>query len=76
MLIYAQDRKSVLDAKLLQIAKNIGGPKDKKYFIMASGSSTLGTVCVAGFPDEKAAADALEKVFKAFEDGAKAYKFD
>ncbi len=75
MLIYSQDRKSVADAKSLYIQRNIGGGKDAKYMI-AAGLDGVGMVVAAVYPDEKSAMDALEKVYRAFADGAAAYKFD
>lgn len=74
MLVYSQDRKNVVDAKLLQVQRVIGGTKSSKYAIMAFGEST-GQVIAAQFPDEKTALDTLEKVFQAFESGAKSYRF-
>lgn len=76
MLIYAQDRKSVIDASTLQVQRNLGGGKDAKFSIFASSEGLGQCVLAASFPDEKTAVDALEKVYTAFADGAKAYKFD
>ena len=75
MLIYAQDRKSVADAKSLVVQRNLGGGKDGKYMIVA-GLEGLGTVIAGAYPDEKTAIDALEKAYTAFAEGAKVYKFD
>ena len=74
MLVYSQDRKNVVDARLLQVQRILGGGKDAKYAIMAFGEST-GQVIAAQFADEKTALDALEKVFQAFEGGASCYRF-
>lgn len=74
MLIYSQDRKSVIDARLLQVQRIIGGKKDAKYVILAFGEST-GEIIASQFVDEKTALDALEKAFQAFEGGAKTYRF-
>lgn len=76
MLIYSQDRKSVVDAKFLQIQRNPGGGKDAKYSIAAYNEGIGQAALAASFPDEKTATDALEKAYQAFADGAKAYKFD
>lgn len=76
MLIYAQDRKSVVDASTLQIQRNLGGGKEAKYCIAAYRSGLGEPVLAAVFPDEKIAIDALEKAYNAFADGAGAYKFD
>lgn len=74
MLIYSQDKKSVVDARLLQVQRNIGGGKDAKYAVVAFGEST-GQVIAAQFADEKTALDVLEKAFQAFESGAASYRF-
>lgn len=76
MLIFSQDRKSVLDASTLQIQRNLGGGKEAKYCIAAYRIGLGETTVAAVFPDEKTAVDALEKVYTAFADGAKAYRFD
>lgn len=73
MLIYSQDKKNVVDARLLEVQRIIGG-KDAKYAIVAFGES-INQVIAAKFADEKTATDALEKAFQAFELGAKTYRF-
>lgn len=75
MLIYSQDRKSVVDARLLQVQRSFAGGKDAKFCIMAIGEST-GAVIAANYPEEKLAIDALEKAYEAFTNGASLYKFD
>lgn len=52
MLIYSQDRKSVADARLLQVQRSFSGGKDAKFCIMAVGEST-GAVIAANYPEEK-----------------------
>lgn len=74
MLIYTQDKKNVIEAKLLQVQRNIGGGKDGKFMILASAEG-MGQAIAAVFPDEKTALDALEKAFRAFSDGASSYIF-
>lgn len=74
MLIYSSDKKSVVEARLLQVQRNIGGGKDGKYMIIAYPEG-MGTVIAATFPDEKTATDALEKAFRAFAEGALSYIF-
>ena len=74
MLIYSQDRRNIVDAKLLEVQRFIGGGKDTKYAIIAFGEST-GQVIAAKFADEKTALDTLEKAFQAFEGGANSYRF-
>lgn len=76
MLIYAQDRKNVVDARLFAVQRNIGGGKDGKYMILACTEGVGSQVIAGAYPDEKTAMDALEKAYQAFADGAKAYKFD
>ena len=74
MLIFSQDKKNVIDAKLLQVQRNLGGGKDGKYIILAS-SVGIGSTIAATFPDEKTALDTLEKAYKAFAEGAQSYSF-
>lgn len=74
MLIFTQDKKSIVKARTLQIQRNIGGGKDGKYMISACPEG-VGAVIAATFPDEKTALDALEKAFRAFADGASSYCF-
>ncbi|MCM1165973.1 MAG: hypothetical protein NC299_07670 [Lachnospiraceae bacterium] len=76
MLIYSQDRKSVVWAKTLRVERNIGGGKDAKYMILACAEGIGGQVIAATYPEEKLAMDVLEKVYAAFADGAAVYKFD
>lgn len=73
MLVYSQDRKSVLDADTIQIQKNISG-KEAKYIISASAGAR-GAIVMGQYLEEEDAAHALEKVFDAFAGGAAAYKF-
>lgn len=75
MLIYSKDRKSIVNANLIQVNRNLGGGKDGKYIISAIGEST-GEVILACYPEEKFAVDALEKIYNAFANGASSYKFD
>ena len=74
MLVFSQDRKTVIKAKSLSVQRNLGGKKEEKYVITAWGGELSG-VCVATFSDEKTALDALEKSFAAFENGARTYRF-
>lgn len=75
MLIYSKDRKSIVNANLIQVQRNLGGGKSEKYLISAVGEST-GAVILSCYPEEKLAVDALEKIYNAFADGAASYKFD
>lgn len=76
MLIFSQDRKTMVDCVTLSVTRNFGGGKDKKFCIVATagyGTMFNGGV-IASYPDEKTAMDELEKIFAAFESGAKSYK--
>lgn len=73
MLVYSQDRKSVLDADTIQIQKNISG-KEAKYIISASAGAR-GAIVMGQYLEEEDATHELEKVFDAFSGGAAAYKF-
>lgn len=75
MLVYSFDKKSVVDASLLQVQRNLGGGKEAKYIISASRDALGETVVMAQFADEKTAVDALERAFRAFEEGAVSYRF-
>ncbi len=74
MLIFSHDKKNVVDARMLSVERNIGGGKDGKFMITASVGG-FGPAVAATFPDEKSALDALEKAFRAFENGAVSYEF-
>lgn len=77
MLIFSQDKKNIIEAKQLQIQRNLGGGKDGKFIILANSAGIGSTISMiaAAFPDEKTALDALEKAYKAFADGAKSFDF-
>lgn len=72
MLIFSQDRKKILDCVSVSVTRNFGGGKDAKFSLV--GSSGIGTALLASYPDEKTALDELEKIFAAFEGGAKSYR--
>ncbi len=76
MLIYSQDRKTVLDCRTISVTRNFSGNKDKKYALVATaGYGTMVNGGIVGtYPDEKTAMDELEKIFAAFEGGAVSYK--
>lgn len=71
MLIFSKDRKTIADCKALTVSKYLG-KKDEKFAIVGSVSSD--TKVLALYPDEKTALLELERLFGAFEGGAKAYK--
>ncbi len=72
MIIFSQDRKKIVDCVTVYVTRNYGGGKDGKFCMV--GSSGLGTALLAAYPDEKTAMDELEKIFAAFESGAKVYR--
>lgn len=72
MIIFAQDRKRIIDCNVVEVTRNIGGGKDAKYVITASRSD-LGGVIVGSYPDEKNAMDELEKIYAAMAAGEKSY---
>lgn len=76
MLIFSRNRKKMIDCVSVQVTRNYGGGKDGKFCLVGSGG--LGTTpcdgVLATFPDEKTAMDEMEKIFTAFESGAKAYR--
>lgn len=73
MLVYSQDKKSVLDADTIQVQKNISG-KEAKYIISASAGAR-GAIVMGQYIEEQDALEALEKAFRAFGDGAASYSF-
>lgn len=73
MIIFSQDRKTVMDCVLLTVTRSFGGGKDAKYAIQGSAGDSGETV-MAVYPEEKNAVDALEKVYEAFAEGASSYK--
>lgn len=75
MLIFSQDKKSVIDAKILYVQRNLGGGKDGKFMISACAEGMGMQVVAAVFADEKNALDTLEKAYRAFSDGAASYSF-
>lgn len=77
MLIFSQDRKKILDCVSVSVTRNFGGGKDAKFSLVGSsgiGTALEGSGLLASYPDEKTALDELEKIFAAFEGGAKSYR--
>ena len=74
MLVFSNDGKTIIKAKSLTVQKNLTGKNNEKYTITA-WSGDISGVAVATFPNEKTAIDTLEKVFAAFENGARTYRF-
>ncbi len=72
MIIFSQDKKRMVDCKKVVVERNIGGGKDAKYVLIAY-LSDLGGDIVGSYPEEKNALDELEKIYAAFEAGAKTY---
>lgn len=78
MLIFSQNKRQITNCETLAVTKNFGGKKEEKFVIVGSAGIATelnGNGILATFPDEKTALDALEKVFTAFENGAKSYRF-
>ncbi len=74
MIILAQDRKHLVDCKVVSVEKNFGGKKDEKYSIQGQcGEAGLMAFNLGSYPDEKTAVDELEKIYTAFAEGAKTY---
>lgn len=74
MIIFSQDRKTVMDCSVLTVDRSFGGGKDAKYAILGRTGESVVTV-MAAYPEEKNAVDALEKAYDAFAEGASSYKF-
>lgn len=76
MLIFAQDKKSIIDCNRITIEKNIGGKKDEKFMLVGwgIGIANLTTPTLAAYPDEASAMAELEKIYSAFANGANAYQ--
>lgn len=76
MLIFSKDRKKIEDCVCVSVQKMFGAGKDAKYAII--GSAGFGTTydggVLASYPDEKTAMDELEKLFMAYESGARTYR--
>ena len=74
MIIFSQDRRTLVDAHMVTINKNIGGKKDEKYYLIAwAAGIKLDIPTIGKYADEKSAMDELEKIYAAFEAGAKTY---
>ena len=75
MIIFAQDKKNLVDCVRVSIEKNIGGKKNEKYLLIGwnSMASSLPPPTLGAYADEKTAMDELEKIYAAFESGAKTY---
>lgn len=77
MLIFSKDRKKIVDCISVTVSRNYGGGREAKFSLVGSGgiSTALdGSGLLASYPDEKTAMDELEKIFAAFEGGAKTYR--
>ncbi len=75
MLIMAQDKKRMVDCKIVEVTRNIGGGKEAKYVLTAS-TSGFGAMIIGAYPDEESAMVELEKIYTAFESGAKTYRVE
>lgn len=75
MLVFSKDRKKIADCVSVSVQRNFGGGKDGKYVLVGSaGFGTSYDGILASYSDEKTAMDELEKIFAAFENGAKSYR--
>ena len=74
MLIFSQDRKKIVDCFSVTVTRNFGGGKDGKFAIVGHSLGTEFDGVLESFSDEKTAMDELEKIFVAFEGGAKSYR--
>lgn len=74
MLIFSQDRKKIVDCFSVTVTRNFGGGKDGKFAIVGHSLGTEFDGVLGSFSDEKTAMDELEKIFQAFEGGAKSYR--
>ena len=75
MLIFSRDRKKIAKCVAVSVERNFAGGRDSKYALVGSaGFGTTSDGVLATFPDEKTALDELEKLFAAFENGAKSYR--
>lgn len=75
MIIFSQDRKTLVDTNMVTVNKNIGGKKDEKYCLVGWATGVrLDVPTLGAYPDEKSAIDELEKICAAFTDGAKTYE--
>lgn len=75
MLILAQDKKRMIDCKIVEVTRNIGGDKNGKYALMAS-TSGFGAIVIGAYPDEESAKAELEKIYTAFAAGATTYRVE
>ena len=75
MIILSQDRKTLVKEKIknIQVVRNLGGSKDSKY-ILSVNNGIAANAILGQYPDEKTAADELEKIFAAISEGAKTYR--
>lgn len=75
MLIFSSDRKKITDCISVSVQRNFGGGKDSKFVLLGyAGFGTSFDGILASYSDEKTAMDELEKIFTAFENGAKSYR--
>ncbi len=74
MFILTQNKKTLIECVRLAVTKNFGGGKEEKFALICYTYYGEGVIA-ATFPDEKTAADALEKVTQAIAAGEKVYRF-
>ena len=77
MIIFSQDRKELVDCCRVTVEKNLGS-KNEKYLIVGwvGAVPTLTTPTLGAYPDKESAMAELEKIYTAFESGAKTYRVE
>lgn len=76
MIIFTQDKKSIVDCARISIERNLGGKKDEKFLLIGCvyASSNLLTPTLSKYPDEESAKAELERIYEAFANGANTYQ--
>ncbi|MCM1487966.1 MAG: hypothetical protein NC203_06345 [Firmicutes bacterium] len=75
MLIYSDDKKTVIEASCLRVERVVGGGKNGKYVISGWRNAIGEGVVCAQYATEEEAVNGLENAFKAIADGAGYYIF-
>ncbi len=77
MIILSQNKKDLMDCCRVTIEKNFGS-KNEKYLLVGwvGAVPTLTTPTLGAYPDEESAMAELEKIYTAFESGAKTYRVE
>ncbi len=77
MIIFAQNKKDLVDCCRVTIERNLGS-KNEKYLIVGwvGAVPSLTTPTLGAYSDEESAMAELEKIYAAFEAGAKVYRVE